>query len=98
MRGTGGAFRQGWINAPPFTTALGDLCFTPASAAPGNEYLFTVANTFWSDPTALIPAPPGPLSITITTPPQLKLQTAFQAIVQNGGLLARTNAVIVDLR
>ncbi len=81
-----------------FPTPLGFLCFKPASLFPLSPVLFTLANTFATDPTALLQAFPGPFSITVQPPLDLVFQLTFQGIQQHGPFVARTNAVILDVR
>ncbi len=81
-----------------FPTPIGNLCFPPASLFPLAPQLFTVANTFLSDPTAQITAVAGPLTLTTGPLPPGRHQFTLQGIVQDGASIARTNAVIVDVR
>lgn len=80
------------------TGPLGSLCFFPASAAPGVPWLFTIANSLFPDPTAILGATAAPWSLSIPSGVPYPLDFTIQGLMlDTTGQPRVTNAVLVSV-
>jgi len=80
-----------------YATVLGDLSFTPAIVAAEDAGLFTVANSFWIDPIALLMATPAPWSQAVTIP-SVSLRVALQGVIEETpGVYSITNGLTLNV-
>ena len=89
--------------ASAYPATLGVYPFPPHLVDPGNPTLFTVANSFFPDPLALIGAGPGPFAFTVASGVPFALTASFYAIVDDPAAasplpLSVTNCLTLEVR
>lgn len=80
-----------------YATFAGDLLFAPLYVLPGDPGLAVVANTLFSDPSALLSASPAPWNTTLLAPTFPLRITLQGVIVDAGGGFAITNGIVVNV-